>query len=96
MVQNAVRDVGDADDFVGHLSGTEFVLVTVPNHIEALEERIRTRLEQSLDYFYPVKDREKGLLPGKRLRFQIGRVDPEQGPFDSINEMKTALLRSSV
>ncbi len=93
MVQNAVREVGSPDDFLGHLSPTDFVVVTGPDHLRGIKERIQARIEQALDYFYPVKDRESGLLPGKRLRVTLIELNPDQGPFTDLDQLKTTLLR---
>ncbi len=53
MVQNSARKVGNPSDFVGHFSSSEFVVVTTNEIIARLGERIHSRLDQSLDYFYP-------------------------------------------
>jgi DNA-binding response OmpR family regulator len=95
MIHNAVREVGGPDDFIGHLSGTKLILVTEPDHLTALHKRIQARLEQSLDYFYPLKDREAGLLHGKRLQIRLGEVTATDGPFDDVDQLKTELLRQS-
>ena len=55
MIHNAMRGLGGANDFIGQLGDTEFLLITGPNNLPGLIERIRSRLEQSLDYFYPLK-----------------------------------------
>ena len=92
MVQNAARKVGNPGDFVGHFSGSEFVVVTTPAVIADLGERIRSRLEQSLDYFYPLRDREQK-KPDKRLALQMAELLPGQGPFEDLDHLKKMLLR---
>jgi len=91
MIQNAVRDLGSANDFVGQLSDVEFLLVTTHDHIEGIVERIRTRLDQSLDYFYPVKDRDEVGLANKRLAVRFQRLEASQGPYQNIEELKAIL-----
>jgi DNA-binding response OmpR family regulator len=91
MINNAVRQVGGSDDFVGHLQYQDFVLVTIPAYVEGLEERIRMRLDQSIDYFYPLKDREKGLIQSKRIMVKFGRLFADQGPFDHLVDLKIAI-----
>ncbi len=94
MVQNAVRNAGTPSDFVGHFSSTEFVVVTTPATIVALGERIKDRLEQSLDYFYPLKDRvEETKQPEERLALTMSGLLPKQGPFQDLNHLKKALQR---
>ena len=93
MVQNAARKVGDPSDFVGHFSASEFVVITSSEVIVNLGERIRSRLEQSLDYFYPLRDRETPKEPDKRLMVRMAGLMPDQGPFENLDHLKTMLLR---
>ena len=93
MVHNAIKEIGSAEDFLGHLGAADFVLITSGQERAAsLQERIRSRLEQSLDYFYPIKDREKTART-KRLVFRLGILESSDGPFDSLDALKLALLR---
>ena len=55
MVSNSVRDQGERGDFVGHLSTANFVIATVPGATDRLKNHINTRLEQAIEYFYPVR-----------------------------------------
>ena len=93
MVHNAIKEIGSHDDFLGHLAPTDFVLITGPERAANLQERIRSRLEQSLDYFYPIKDREQSNKRGKRLLFQMGVLNAGDGDFTSLDDLKLALLR---
>lgn len=72
MIQDAVRDIGGAEDFVGHFSASEFVILTSQACVASLRERVHKRLGQSFDYFYSDQDREKGTFHGKSLGVQIG------------------------
>ncbi|GAB4500257.1 MAG: response regulator [Anaerolineales bacterium] len=92
MIGNAVRELGRASDFIAHVNPTEFVLITEPDMLGTLNERIRTRLEQSLDYFYPLKDRshEDG---ESRLKIRIGALVSGEQTFKNVDELKTALLQ---
>lgn len=93
MIQNALREIGGQDDFIGHLGLTDFVVVTKPERLSALEGRVRSRLEQSLDYFYPIKDREQIAKSNKRLEIKVGILRPSEARFTSLDALKTALLR---
>jgi DNA-binding response OmpR family regulator len=96
MIHNAMRGLGGANDFIGQLGGTEFLLLTHPNNLAALNERIRSRLEQSLDYFYPLKDRGKPPVSGERLSVRIGQLSASDGPFKSLEALKANLTRQLV
>jgi len=94
MVQNAARKVGHLEDFVGHFSPSEFVVITTPEVIAKLEDMIRSRLGQALDYFYPLKDRQTPKVVDKRLAFRMSDLVPSQGPFHELNQLKTILVRT--
>jgi DNA-binding response OmpR family regulator len=92
MLHNAMRGLGSSTDFIGQFGPTEFILVTQPNTLPALSDRIRLRLEQSLDYFYPLKDREDKAAPG-RLNLHITHLTAGDGPFKSLDYLKARLQR---
>ncbi|MEA2008030.1 MAG: hypothetical protein U9O54_02835, partial [Chloroflexota bacterium] len=95
MIHNAVRDVGGTFDFVGHINPTDFVVVTTPDVLDSIGERVRKPLEQSLEYFYPLKDRpyKEGVA---RLALRMGLLSKENGPFEDVNDLKTLLLQRRV
>jgi PleD family two-component response regulator len=74
MVRDAVRDLGASSDFLGHLTGSDFLILTSAQHVAPLRDRIRKRLEQSFDYFYSDQDREMGTFRDNRLQVQIKEV----------------------
>jgi GGDEF domain-containing protein len=71
MVRDAVRDLGSPEDFIGHLTASDFLVITRHNCVASLRDRIRKRLEQSFDYFYSDQDRELGTFRDKQLAVQI-------------------------
>ena len=96
MISNAVRDVSSPSDFIGQINPTQFVLVTIPTNLPGLVIRISSRLEQALDYFYPLKDREQDNYQQSRLRIHLHQVLGSVGPFDSLDHLKTELLIQSI
>lgn len=92
MIHNAVRGVGGSNDFIGQLSETDFVIVSQPANLPAVSERIQTRLDQSLEYFYPLKDRHHLASASNRLRIQMGQLNAAEGPFISVEDLKKKLL----
>lgn len=95
MIHNAVRDLGGVSDFVGHINPTDFLVVTTPETLDPIGERVRKRLEQALEYFYPLKDRS---FDGKtsRLTLRMGLLSPQQGPFENVDVVKTQLLQRRI
>jgi DNA-binding response OmpR family regulator len=95
MLQNATRDTGNVDDFLGHLSAADFVLIMDAASVPTIEERVRTRLEQSLDYFYPIKDRDQAVSRENRLAVRIGTLLLAGGKLKTVEDIKKTLLASS-
>lgn len=93
MITNTLREISNSDDFLGHLSPNEFVLVVPQASLSPLQERLRTRLEQSLDYFYPIKDRELASRRRDRLAVKIAEIDLTSMHFASLEQLKMEFLR---
>jgi len=93
MIYNAMREVGAPDDFLGHLTPSDFVLVVAPENLTAMKKRIQSRLEQSLDYFYPIRDREAALKMPSRLSLRIAEIPLLQEKFDNVEALKHALFQ---
>jgi DNA-binding response OmpR family regulator len=94
MIQNSMRAASNPNDFLGHISSTQFVLVTDPYHADKILEHMKSRLEQSLDYFYPIKDREDfQKLQNGRIRIRFGKYIPVDPPPSDVDSIKTMLLR---
>lgn len=93
MIHNARKEIGNPDDFLGHLGTTDFVLITTPDKAANLKDRIHSRLELSLDYFYPIKDREQMGTRTKRLIFKIGILENAEREYSTLDGLKMTLLR---
>jgi DNA-binding response OmpR family regulator len=92
MIHNTIKETGSSEDFIGHISPTDFVVVVSPSSVMTIQERIRARLEQSLDYFYPIKDREMAAQRQDRLAIEISEVPSVYGRFSSVDKLKQDLL----
>jgi DNA-binding response OmpR family regulator len=94
MVHNTMKELGSQDDFLGHLSPTDFVLITEKYCAASLLERVRSHLDQSLVYFYPIKDREKHEGHSKRMFVRTGILRGSDSHFSSPDELKSSLMRN--
>jgi len=63
-----------------------------PANLLPFQERIRSRLEQSLDYFYPIKDREQASKSPNRLSIKIAETAAVFGHYSSVDQLKKELL----
>ncbi|MDQ3007303.1 MAG: response regulator [Chloroflexota bacterium] len=92
MIHNTMKETGSPEDFLGHMSPTNFAVVISPSNLAPFQERIRSRLEQSLDYFYPIKDREQASQRQDRLSIEISEIPSVFGRYTSVDELKKELL----
>jgi DNA-binding response OmpR family regulator len=93
MILNTLRETSNPDDFLGHTGPADFVLVVPHGNLPSLEERLRSRLEQSLDYFYPIKDREQMAKHADRLVIRFADAPALAGRFNNAEQLKVELLR---
>ena len=93
MIVNTMREVSPSEDFLGHISGTDFILVLPPSNLMALSEKLRVRLEQSVEYFYPIKDREQMIKSRNRLGVKLTEIPSLKDNFAEVNQIKTELVR---
>ena len=92
MIINTIKETGSPEDFIGHISPTDFVVVVPPSHLPPFHERIRSRLEQSLDYFYPIKDRDNASKQPNRLSIHINEIPSVYGRYTSVDQLKKEIL----
>lgn len=96
MIENTANHLGNPGDFLGHMAVDTFVIVTTPEVGMQLRKRLVGPLQQSLDYFYPMRDRESdtGRLKSiyvNRLAIRLGMLRSTEGPFNSITALKERL-----
>jgi DNA-binding response OmpR family regulator len=96
MIHNAVRSVGSVNDFLGHVSPMEFILVTRMDHLQPLIERIRDRLDQSLDFFYPLKDRGRESVQAQKLAVSLCQLTASDGSFKDLEALKAELVQHRI
>lgn len=97
MVRNAVREFGNPHDFVGHLGAERFVIITDPDSVDDIRDRIDRRIAQSREYFYPLRDRDRAqqALEENHLHIVNGIVTPHDGPFEDVSALKEKIRVSN-
>ncbi len=96
MMKNVVKELGEADPFIGHLGEADFIIISTPSKAEALRERISARLGQAIDYFYPLRDREQKDKERPKISLSIGILTSRDGTFKSPLDVKVAALQTQV
>ena len=61
----AMRELGTPDDFLGHIGGDDFVLITRPNAAETICRKIVSEISSTAPGFYDKADRRRGYIEGK-------------------------------
>lgn len=93
MINNIVKEMGGGGDFVGHVSAEDFVVITSEPRAHEIGERVTSRLSQSMDYFYPLKDRQAETNGRARLSLILKTLGAQTGTFADLNAIKSAVLR---
>ena len=91
MLSNSLRESGSRETFIGHITLTDFLLSVDLSTVADLEERIILRLNQALDYFYPITERNRSGEPN-RLAVHSSHLVFSDGNFATVEELKAELL----
>lgn len=91
MIVNTLREFSRPDDFLGHLSATDLVLVVPSSNLQVLREKLRSRLEQSVEYFYPLKDREQIAKRPDRLGAKLAEFASLKNIPTDVSQFKAGL-----
>jgi len=68
---DSIQKKGTTKDFVGHIGGDDFVIITTPNKAEAIAKKIVTDFDNIAPTFFKEKDRLKGYIETKGRDNQI-------------------------
>lgn len=69
----AMRELGTPDDFLGHIGGDDFVLVTSPSKVDKICDQIIDQFTRSAPPLYDEKDRSSGFIEAKDRDGQVKR-----------------------
>ena len=93
----AIQVAGNRDDFIGHIGGDDYVIVTTPQKSDGLCEKIIADFESASPNFYNEKDRSAGFITGKDrkgveqkiplLSVSIGVVTNETAKIDHVAQI---------
>lgn len=94
MITNAVKEVqpDDVPGFVGHLGQDEFVIITSGEQLKKLHQHLVKRIGASLDYFYPVRDRDQLSAETTRLGLAYAPVHASDGAGSDVDSLRQLVL----
>ncbi|MCX5702205.1 MAG: response regulator [Candidatus Omnitrophica bacterium] len=64
ILLQAAHEIANPDDFVGHIGGDDFVIITEPNITDKLCQKIISDFEKTAPSFYNEADRKNGYIIG--------------------------------
>ena len=65
IIEGVVKAKGTPDDFIGHVGGDDFVVITMPNDMLDISREIITQFDQRIPKFYDPVDQKQGYILGK-------------------------------
>lgn len=65
IIEAAVRSQGSPGDFVGHVGGDDFVVLTTPRTMREVADEIIATFDKRIPGFYSKEDRARGYIRGK-------------------------------
>ncbi len=70
IIEKAVLTHGNSDDFVGHIGGDDFVVITTPDHCIKICEIIVEQFDATTPDSYSPEDRNRGFIIGENRQGQ--------------------------
>lgn len=92
LLGETVDQLGTPDDFIGHIGGDDFLIITPSDKAKAISDALIKRFNAEVGTHYDFKDRNAGFLTfnGQRYPFMslaIGIVSSETQEFADIREI---------
>ncbi len=98
LLSEAANELGDTDDFVGQMVvGPDFLIMSTPDKVRAITERLVMRFDDEIGLHYNYKDRRRGHIEivddqgvtkqVPLMSLSIGVLSSEDGPFYDIREL---------
>ena len=91
MIQDSISLLGTTDDFLGHLSAVDFLMITKATDLDPFKDRIKNRLEKAFEYLTPSRQRSSDLFEGKILAVHISEIMLKSQRFATFDRLKVEL-----
>ena len=70
----ATKEMGNSDDFIGHIGGDDFVVVTIPVSSDKICKKIIADFEETAPFFYNETDRKNGYIMAQDRKGQEQKI----------------------
>ncbi|MDO8720732.1 MAG: hypothetical protein Q7J31_00660 [Syntrophales bacterium] len=76
IIEAVVKAKGTSDDFIGHVGGDDYVVITIPDKMREIAGEIISRFDRRIPEFFDPVERQQGYILGKtrqgiEIRFPI-------------------------
>jgi GGDEF domain-containing protein len=68
LLRQALREQGRSEDFIGHIGGDDFALITTTDRYEKICNAALSAFDQKIPDFYDPEDRKRGAIQGATRR----------------------------
>ncbi|WP_418792485.1 response regulator [Phosphitispora sp. TUW77] len=62
LLSKNIKELGNYDDFIGHIGGDDFIAITVPDKVDKICKSIICQFDSTIALFYSAEDRRKGYI----------------------------------
>ena len=62
LMAEVVDELGTPNDFIGHVGGDDFIIITTVEKASVLRDQLIERFDAQVGTFYPFRDREQGYM----------------------------------
>lgn len=93
IITSTVKRLGNANDFVGHIGGDDFIYLTTPEKEEAIAQECINEFDRLMPFHYSIEDRKNGFIRAKDRMGHISSI-PLMGLSIAIINNKTFAIHS--
>jgi len=100
LLNEVIEEMGTPDDFIGHIGGDDFIIVTRKELTEPLRAEIIKRFSENVGTHYDFMTRMQGYLTTQSdqgediqvdlMNLHVGGLSADDGPFTDIREITEA------
>jgi diguanylate cyclase (GGDEF)-like protein len=92
LLTEVLDEAGSGADFVGHIGGDEFIIISTPGSSEQIQSRLVERFNEEVETFYSFQDRERGYVENDSGRMPlmtlaVGLIHHDSAKFADIREI---------
>jgi diguanylate cyclase (GGDEF)-like protein len=97
LLTEVVDELGSGSDFVGHIGGDDFIVISKPEFSSQMKAHLVQRFNEEVETFYNFKDRERGYVEvddgtgnvksAPLMSLSVGLIHHDTAPFADIREI---------